>query len=233
MTDPIVKRGALRHKVGVEVDNLQVTLQVNPEVQQGGVPLAQFALQGGFDGARLTVQRHFAADWGVAPAGSLALFSGRVADVDASASEVRLQVKSDLEILNTKLPRNLYMAQCLHTVYDNGCQVLRASFTVPGSAAAGSSRDQIVATLSQPDGHFDQGSLTFTSGRNAGLARTVKRQAGTGVQVVFPFPYVPEAGDTFNLVPGCDGRQATCSAKFNNIVHFRGYPYIPVPETTY
>jgi hypothetical protein len=51
--------------------------------------------------------------------------------------------------------------------------------------------------------------------------------------VVFPFPYVPEAGDTFNLVPGCDGRQVTCSAKFNNIVHFRGYPYIPVPETTY
>jgi uncharacterized phage protein (TIGR02218 family) len=233
VTDPIVKRGALRHKVGVEVDTLQVTLQVNPEVQQGGVPLAQFALQGGFDGARLTVQRYFAADWGVAPAGSLALFSGRVADVDSSASEVRLQVKSDLEILNTKLPRNLYMAQCLHTVYDNGCKAVRASFTVPGSAAAGSSRDLVLTALSQPEGHFDQGSLTFTSGRNAGLARTVKRQTSTQVRLAFPFPYVPEAGDSFDLVPGCDGRQATCSGKFNNLVHFRGYPYIPVPETTY
>lgn len=233
MTAPIVKRGGLRHKVGVEVDTLQVTLQVNPEVQQGGVPLAQFALQGGFDGARLTVRRYFAADWERPPAGSLELFSGRVADVDASAGEVRLQVKSDLEILNSRLPRNLYMAQCLHTVYDTGCQASRAAFTVHAQASTGSTRGLIQANLAEPAGYFEQGALSFTTGRNAGQSRTVKTQGAEGVQVVFPFPFVPEPGDAFDLVPGCDGLQATCAGKFNNLVHFRGFPNIPVPETSY
>lgn len=35
------------------------------------------------------------------------------------------------------------------------------------------------------------------------------------------------AGDAFTIYPGCDKQQSTCSAKFNNLIHFRGFPYVP------
>jgi uncharacterized phage protein (TIGR02218 family) len=40
----------------------------------------------------------------------------------------------------------------------------------------------------------------------------------------------PANGDTFNIYPGCDKKQATCSTKFANLTHFRGFPYIPRPR---
>ena len=34
-------------------------------------------------------------------------------------------------------------------------------------------------------------------------------------------------GDTFIVTAGCDKRFATCRAKFDNAVNFRGFPHIP------
>jgi len=46
-----------------------------------------------------------------------------------------------------------------------------------------------------------------------------------------PVPIAPSAGDALTVYPGCDKQQSTCSAKFNNLQHFEGFPYIPTPET--
>jgi uncharacterized phage protein (TIGR02218 family) len=231
--EPLIKRSHLSTKVGTEVDSLTVTLQVNPGAVAAGVPLAAFALQGGFDGARLRVERFFASGWGVPPAGSLGMFEGRVADVDASATQVQMQVKSGLEVLNIKLPRNLYTASCGHSLYDGGCRVQRSQFTVQGQAGAGSDRRFVAAATAEAAGYFEQGAITFTSGPNAGQVRTVRSHGSEGVGVVFPFPYVPQEGDAFEIVPGCDRRRSTCESKFGNLQNFRGFPFIPVPETTF
>jgi hypothetical protein len=41
---------------------------------------------------------------------------------------------------------------------------------------------------------------------------------------------MPNTGDTFTAYPGCDKTQNTCTSKFNNLVNFGGFPYVPVPE---
>jgi uncharacterized phage protein (TIGR02218 family) len=46
-----------------------------------------------------------------------------------------------------------------------------------------------------------------------------------------PLPLVPSAGDAFTAYPGCDKTQATCTTKFANLGAFRGFPFIPQPET--
>jgi hypothetical protein len=80
-----------------------------------------------------------------------------------------------------------------------------------------------------PDGWYDGGVLTWTSGPNAGLAIEVQRwEAGPGrITLYLPPGYPITAGDSFSLSPGCDKRFATCKAKFTNIVNFRGEPYVP------
>ncbi len=36
-----------------------------------------------------------------------------------------------------------------------------------------------------------------------------------------------QAGDAFTIRPGCDKSFATCRAKFDNAVNFRGFPHVP------
>ena len=66
----------------------------------------------------------------------------------------------------------------------------------------------------------------------SGISRTVKSYAGGQFVFILPLPYDPTVGDTFSVYPGCDKTQAVCQSKFNNVARFRGFPFIPVPETT-
>ena len=42
-----------------------------------------------------------------------------------------------------------------------------------------------------------------------------------------PFARAILPGDTFTVTAGCDKQFATCQAKFDNAVNFRGFPHIP------
>lgn len=234
---PGLKRAGCKWKVGAEVDRLDLTLYTDAArpVSIGGVPLLAYIRAGGLRGARLQLDVAF---WGVgatAPVGALLWFSGRVADVTRlDRHQAQLSIHSDLEALTTMVPRAVYQAPCLNTVYDTKCGLVRASFTTAATAtvATDSQLRYFSGNMAQAAGYFDLGTVTFTSGANNGLSRTVRNHNSGGVLILLsPLPAPVAVGDTFNILPGCDGLQSTCSGKFSNLVHFRGQPYIPQPET--
>ena len=166
------------------------------------------------------------------PVGAVNIFSGRVSDVSGSRSSVKVDVKSDIELLNVSSPRNIYQAGCMRTLYDGGCKVNREKFTVNGRVTANSTTGtELTCNLTQANGWFNQGVIKFTSGLNAGLTRTVKEHKDGTLSFALRLPHPPRAGDVFKIYPGCDKRQSTCKDKFQNIVHFRGFPYIPSADT--
>jgi uncharacterized phage protein (TIGR02218 family) len=142
-----------------------------------------------------------------------------------------------------QMPRNTLQPNCIHTLFDSGCTLLKAAFQVAGVVTAGSGSSSILASaLSQATGYFDLGTIAFTSGVLNGVVRSVKTYTNVaGVKTIVPAialspvgsstPTAPANGDTFSIVPGCDKTQSTCTSKFANLAHFRGFPYIPVPET--
>ena len=78
---------------------------------------------------------------------------------------------------------------------------------------------------------FTSGTLTWTSGANAGritevLAHGLDGSIATLTLLEAPVRAVAE-GDGFIARAGCDKRIATCSAKFANVANFRGFPNIP------
>ena len=80
-------------------------------------------------------------------------------------------------------------------------------------------------------GWFTSGTLTWTSGANAGrvtevLAHGLDGSIATLTLLEAPVRAVAE-GDGFIARAGCDKRIATCSAKFANVANFRGFPNIP------
>jgi uncharacterized phage protein (TIGR02218 family) len=80
-------------------------------------------------------------------------------------------------------------------------------------------------------GWFTSGTLTWTSGPNAGrmtevLAHGLDGNITTLTLLEAPVRAITE-GDSFIARAGCDKRITTCSAKFANTANFRGFPSIP------
>lgn len=242
----LVRRGSVSARVGLESQSLDLELSpqgdaiTTPSVN--GLPFLQAVRQGFLDGARLTMRKVFMA---VPASGlptntngeSVVWFVGTVADATAGRQTARLVVESDLARLNIQMPRNVLQPGCVHSLFDGGCTLAKASFTTSGAVTATgpNTASSFTTGLTQASNYFALGVVTFSSGANSGLSRTVRAHSNTNgvLTLVSPFPNVPAAGDTFSIVPGCDKQQSTCSAKFSNLAHFRGYPYVPVPETLY
>lgn len=234
---PGIERSRCKWTVGVTVDTLTLTLTTDASrpCPIAGTPLLAYIRARGFVNATVQLDRAF---WGVgdtAPVGALNWFTGRVADVpDIDRYGCQIAVKSELSRLNVQVPREQFSAQCARTIYDSECGIAPASRIVGGVTTSGSSlgRTHFSTNLAQAVGYFDLGTINFTSGANAGISRTVKTHLGDGsITILSPLPSPVAAGDVFTILPGCDGLQSTCEAKFANLPHFKGQPYIPQAET--
>jgi len=221
--------------VGLQVD--QVTFDVIPgDSTIEGAPFLTAVREGVFDGAQLV---YLGAYWPggtyanpVIPTGTVKKFVGNVAEVDISRNLATFTINSYLELLNQNLPVNLYQATCVNTLYDTSCTLSQSSFQTSGTTNSGSTISTINATLSQASGYFNLGVITYTSGANEGVSRTIGTYtAGGVVNVIAPFPNAPAAGDTFDIYPGCDKLLNSCAVKFNNLKNFRGFSYMPAQES--
>ena len=82
-------------------------------------------------------------------------------------------------------------------------------------------------------GFFANGYITFTSGVNNKLSSMVSAYTlvdGLGVITVTPpLPSAPSAGDLFSVVPDCSKTMAQCT-QYGNLIHYTGFPFVPLPE---
>lgn len=229
-----LKKGLLIHRsgvslvTGVQVDNLDITINADDSNFYNNVNFFQLLANGGLDGATLELKRLFFTN-PLTPVGDVWIFSGRVSEVSTSRFEAKITINSDLELLNIQMPKNLYQPSCIHAVYDTGCA---ASKSYVSAMALSNSTNRIInAQISQAAGWFNEGIIEFLSGANAGVTRTIKTHTTNRIEVTLTLPNIVQVGDTFRLLAGCDRTMTTCKAKFNNLLNYRGYPYLPQNET--
>lgn len=237
-----VRIKGIRYKLtrGLEVDEQTITIYATDEDKIGASTFIQSVASGLLDGARFRQDRAFFDPdvWPPKPAdpckaaGAVNLFVGSVTSIEEiGRTAIAAKVKSDLSLLDIDMPRNLYQPSCLHTLYDEGCGLKKALFQSSGSAAAGSTVAKINWSNSKGADYFAQGTMKMTSGLNNGQSRPVRGSDGTGFTLLYPLQYAPATGDTFVIYPGCDHTFDTCKNKFMNERNFRGFPYVPPPET--
>lgn len=229
----IIQRSSVKVATGIEVDTLDVSIYATEDTTLGDHPFMHIMHNGGLDGARFTLQRVFMSEDlpTDTSAGTITLFDGRISEVEFSRHEAKLTVSSDLELLNIQLPRNVYQAACLNTLFDAQCGVLASSYEAALEVLSDSTTTRIECDMSQPQGYYNKGVIVFTSGANAGVKRTVKQHVSGALIIALPLKAVPDAGDEFVVYPGCDKTMATCQNRFDNLTKFRGFPFVPVPET--
>lgn len=229
---PNITRGSIGEKRGVEVAELQVTIDAIDSDTINGVPVIRFISQHGMDGASIKLERAYAPNWANAVTGTVIRFAGKVTSVDPIiGGTAELTVSSWLVLLNTNMPRNHFQVGCMRTLYDTGCGVNPASFSASGTVSTGGA-GFFGSDLTGVEGRYSQGRVLFTSGPNTGISRTVKFNASDGTfLLVRTLPAPAETSDTFTAYAGCDLAKATCEAKFSNLARFKGTPFVPVPTT--
>jgi uncharacterized phage protein (TIGR02218 family) len=228
---PAMERTKVTLTNDLKADSIDVTITPATTDTIFGLSWQAAAVKGYLDGATLLVETAYIQTWPTV-IDKLYVFSGKVSDVVPARTSVKLTVKSPLELLVQQFPRNVYQSVCLHAVYDTGCGVNRASYTVNDSVTASPTTTSFKTGNAQAAGYFDQGVIAFSSGVNNGLRRTIKSyDPATGFTFALPLPVAPTVGDTVSAYPGCDKTMATCGSKFNNLTKFRGCPFVPNPNT--
>lgn len=227
---PALTFGATKLAVGLQTDKKTVTVACRETDLFAGVPWPSAVRQGLLDNAQVLIEKVLWEAGGTFTAGTLIDFWGLVSQPTVERFQVKLEIASWLEIvLAQNFPRNVYQAQCLHTLFDAGCALSRASYAITGTAQAGSTAAAIAVSLGPLTVPLPLGTITFTSGALTGLTRSIATYAGSVVGAVAPFPSAPATGDGFTIYPGCDKLYATC-ATYANTAHFRGFPFLPTAE---
>jgi len=126
----------------------------------------------------------------------------------------------------------LYQTACSADLGDARCGLQLALLQAVGTIAAIRDDGAIVVDVGvYPDDWFSGGVCTLTSGDNAGHAFAIRlHRAEDATAVLTPWiapPRPVHLGDAARLTAGCDKRAATCRAKFDNFLNFRGFPHIP------
>jgi uncharacterized phage protein (TIGR02218 family) len=231
LAGPGLDRGKISTKLGLEVATLDVKVSAGAGDLINGAPLIPFAQGRGFDGATVVLYRAFLPSWAppYAVTGAVIAFSGRVTQLKSLArSGFTLTVSAWTVLLNVSMGPDVFQAGCLNTHYDADCGLspTNVSGTVTNTSAP--STVGFTSNLTNPDHYFDKGTVTFTSGANAGISRAVQgsTHANGAFGFAFGFPEAPAVGDAFNAVRGCLLTMADCTAQ-GNLIRFRGQPFTP------
>jgi uncharacterized phage protein (TIGR02218 family) len=233
---PPISRDKAKWSMGLNVDQMGITILDDGSATINGQSLVKSAWQNLFDFAQVEIDRFISDSWTDTAVGSVSWFIGYVGQITLTGKQIKITVESPLAQLKATFPRTYILPSCANTLYDGVCGLLASNFTYAGSVGASPSATSFPLTLSGgnlADGTFQAGTIKFTSGANAGQVRTVKSYVGGLITLVYPLYTVPAVGDTVNAIFGCDKTRATCSNRFNNLAHYRGFPYVPDPSTQY
>ena len=183
---PVIRRGNIKRRVGVAVDSLSLTLAANASITINGVALLPFMAGGGFDNARVSVERAFAAAPGSAWVGLLPLFQGRASVPQTTRYEASVTVSADSELLDAMIPRNVYQPGCSNTLFDGACGLSKAAYASATTAtgATDAAKTTFATALAQAANYFALGFAVGVTGPMAG--RTIKAFAGGAITTISP-----------------------------------------------
>ena len=208
---------------GLSVDNLDVAGALSSSA------ISEADLRDGrFDFAAIEI---FQANWADLSQGKLTLASGWLGEVSMDGARFTAEIRGLAQRLQQPAGE-AYSPECRADLGDARCKVNLAGFTVAGSAtSAASTRAFTDTTRTEADGWFDYGLLTWITGVNAGLSVEVKSFASGAFTLFDAMPNAIQPGDAYAVHAGCDKRLATCKTKFDNVLNFRGEPFVPGPDS--
>ncbi|WP_344709812.1 DUF2163 domain-containing protein [Sphingomonas humi] len=194
-------------------------LQIEGSATGPAMPVADL-FNGRWNGASLQL---LSADWSQNSEGNF-LCEGRLGSVRLDAGRMTMTIDVG-PASSANQPCVQTSPECRALLGDNKCRIDMRSRRRRATVTAIDDRGISIDTIDiEP---FVMGRLRWLSGANCGLEQRII--AADGAHLVLQTSEGSEigVGDCVVLTEGCDGRRATCSERFANVVNFRGEPDLP------
>lgn len=233
---PNFVRPAMRCEVGLQNSDHEIMIESDDSVLLSGVPILARIARGEWNFATVTIERAYSAGPGQPWLGKAPRFLGILNDVkDIGRVSASLNCKNISYLLDTQWPKDTIMSTCNKILYGADCTVSKTSFTTAGVVQGTPTVNGFHTNLTAADAYYLGGTITFTSGQLNGLSYWVRNylNASGVVRLQTPALVAPAAGDTFNILPGCDKSMTTCNNRFSNLANHGGFPFVPQPTTAY
>lgn len=157
-------------------------------------------------------------------------WKGRLASIKPEDAKLTMVFESVFTSLRRPGLRARYQKSCRHALYGRGCKLDPEDFAVAGTLAALSGVTLTVAAAAgYSDGYFLAGMVRAPDGAlsyvvaHTGSSLTLQRRSNS-LENAFASTGIATA---VQLYPGCDHSRATCLAKFNNLLRYGGFDWIP------
>lgn len=155
------------------------------------------------------------------------IWSGRVISCDWSGAKANLECESVFSSLKRPGLRRNYQAQCPHVLYGVACGLNQLSHQTTDTVSVISGNTVSVPAVSGfADDYFKGGFLQFYTQAGLGQVRFITEHTSDVLTLVAPITEL-SVGDSVNVFPGCKHTLDDCTNKFNNLVNYGGFPYVP------
>lgn len=151
------------------------------------------------------------------------MWKGRVISLVFEGAQARIGCESLFTALRRQGLRARYQALCRHALYSAGCGVSSAHYQVTGTVLGISGSTVTLAAA----GGYAAGWFVGGFVRHGDyIYRSIEGHAGSAVALDRPIPGLA-VGDTLRLFPGCDHTSEHCRVRFDNLVNYGGFEFIP------
>ena len=235
--DPFLTCSGFRLTKTMTVPQMTIELLNSNITFSGGEAFKAQLRNGLFDGATILRQTLFMqlplSNPPDTSLGTIDVFAGLTGKISCGAVKTVVTCKGKNNLLDQYVPRNVYQLGCNHAFCDPGCTLSRAAFTTAYTVGA-SPTTLFLPWSSAPStpSRYQLGSVHMTSGPANGNWRTIVFADSSGLVLAYPLSALPIAGDNFTAFEGCDKTTTRCSA-LSNLQHFRGFPFVPPPDTAF
>jgi uncharacterized phage protein (TIGR02218 family) len=165
----------------------------------------------------------------------IVLLKGYLGEVKVGRKSFETEVRSLIQRASQTIGKVCSPLCRVKVLGDSECTVNLAAFTFTAQTVStvvsrSKFKTASAGVVGKPAYYFAYGKLTWTSGANAGKSVEVRsHDTASPCQLtlaeIMPFDIV--AGDQFTIIAGCDRLSSTCKNTFNNILNFRGEPFVP------
>jgi uncharacterized phage protein (TIGR02218 family) len=178
-------------------------------------------MAGRWDGAALELRL---TEWDAPGEMWLLLAKGEIGSVARKGGAFTAELVGAMAVLKTPVAPST-SPDCRARLGDRQCRVdLTARRKI---VAVESVEDVEVGVSGLVAGAYAFGTLRWMTGPNAGAVQAVVDNGASVLTLADPPAFAVEAGTLALLTEGCDRQLETCTARFANVVNFRGEPYLP------
>lgn len=158
------------------------------------------------------------------------LFEGIIHSVtfESDGLTAKVATRPTAAATSREVPRFTYSNLCNNVLYDARCKVVENDPAYQYTTGTVSGTDENTVTVSGTaafgDGHFTAGFIDVD-----GELRLILDHTGNDLELLLPFGTDP-TGKTPIVQAGCDHSIQTCKAKFDNVINYGGFAFVPLKD---